>query len=61
MSAPITVHRPSPSGGRRVSVHRAGRDEILGLAHSDHELLVFLEAAGILDPESVIDDPSWVE
>ncbi|MFJ4908528.1 hypothetical protein ACIQCR_16890 [Streptomyces sp. NPDC093249] len=61
MSAPITVHRPSPSGGRRVTVHRAGRDEILGLAHSDHDLAVFLEAAGILDPESVIDDPSWVE
>ncbi|MFJ9434875.1 hypothetical protein ACIRQY_35280 [Streptomyces sp. NPDC101490] len=61
MSAPITVHRPSPSGGRRVSVHRAGRDEILGLAHSDHDLAVFLEAAGVLDPESVIDDPSWVE
>lgn len=44
-----------------MSVHRAGRDEILGLAHSDHDLAVFLEAAGVLDPESVIDDPSWVE
>ncbi len=60
-SAPITVHRPSASGGRRVSVHRHGRDEILGLAHSDHDLIVFLEAAGIMDPEAVLDDPRWVE
>ncbi|MEW1695161.1 hypothetical protein ACIQCR_12565 [Streptomyces sp. NPDC093249] len=45
MNAPITVHRPSPSGGRQVTVHRAGPDEILGLAHSDHDF----------------DGPSWVE
>ncbi|MBT2511332.1 hypothetical protein J7I98_37060 [Streptomyces sp. ISL-98] len=60
-SAPITVHRPSTSGGRRVTVHRHGRDEILGVAHSDHDLIVFLEAAGIIDPETVLDDPRWVE
>ncbi|MEV8103173.1 hypothetical protein [Streptomyces sp. NPDC088135] len=59
--APIVVHRPSLSGGRRVSVHRNGRDEILGLARSDHDLTVFLEAAGIIDPESILDDPRWVE
>ncbi|MGW0314706.1 hypothetical protein [Streptomyces flavidovirens] len=40
---------------------RNGRDEILGLAHSDHDLMVFLEAAGVLDPEKVIDDPRWVK
>ncbi|MER7665776.1 MULTISPECIES: hypothetical protein [unclassified Streptomyces] len=60
-SAPIVVHPPSPTGGRRVTVHRHSRDEILGLAHSDHDLIVFLESAGILDPEQVVDDPRWVE
>ncbi|MER7048346.1 hypothetical protein [Streptomyces jumonjinensis] len=60
-SAPITVHRPSSSGGRRVSVHRHGRDETLGLAFSDRDLVVFLEAAGITDPELILDDPAWVQ
>ncbi|MCM2388750.1 hypothetical protein [Streptomyces albipurpureus] len=60
-SAPIVVHRPSLSGGRRVSMHRHGRDEILGLAFSDHDLVVFLEAAGITDPDLIMDDPAWVE
>ncbi|MER7983361.1 hypothetical protein [Streptomyces sp. NPDC095817] len=60
-TAPIVVHRPSRTGGRRVSVHRHGRDEILGTAYSDLDLVVFLEAAGILDPEIVLDDPRWVE
>ncbi|QGZ52550.1 MULTISPECIES: hypothetical protein [Streptomyces] len=56
-SAPIVVHRPSPSGGRRVTARRTGRDEILGLAHSDHDRVVFLVAAGVIDPEQVLDDP----
>ncbi|MFJ6509315.1 hypothetical protein [Streptomyces sp. NPDC091879] len=60
-NAPVVVHRPSISGGRRVSVHSHGRDEILGTAYSDHDLVVFLEAAGIPDPEVVLDDPHWVE
>ncbi|MFH9821155.1 hypothetical protein [Streptomyces sp. NPDC017230] len=60
-SAPIVVHRPSPSGGRRVSVHRHGRDEILGTAYSDHDLVVFLDGVGITDPEAVLDQPQWVE
>lgn len=59
--APIVVHRPSASGGWRVTVYRHGRDEILGLAFSDHDLVVFLEAAGVIDPEMVLDDPHWVE
>lgn len=42
-------------------MHRRGRDEILGTAYSDHDLVVFLEAAGIDDPESVLDLPRWVE
>ncbi|MEU9983790.1 hypothetical protein [Streptomyces sp. NPDC050856] len=60
-SAPIVVHQPSETGGRRVTVHRHGRDEILGLAHSDHDLIVFLEAAGVQDPDALLDDPHWVE
>ncbi|MFG2437904.1 hypothetical protein [Streptomyces sp. NPDC048508] len=60
-SAPVVVHRPSISGGRRVSVHRCGRDEILGTAYSDHDLVVFLGAAGIAEPDDVLDDPRWVE
>ncbi|MFE0805453.1 hypothetical protein [Streptomyces sp. NPDC058812] len=58
-SAPIVAHRPSGTGGRRVTVHRHGRDEILGTAYSDHDLVVFLEGAGIADPESVLDQPRW--
>ncbi|MFG3498747.1 hypothetical protein [Streptomyces sp. NPDC047928] len=56
-SGPIVVHRPSSSGGRRVTVHSGGRDEILGTAFSDHDLVVFLEGAGVAEPEAVLDDP----
>jgi hypothetical protein len=55
------VYRPRASGGRQVSMHRSGREEVLGLAHSDHDLVVFLEAAGVPDPDAVLDDPRWVE
>ncbi|MEU9623995.1 hypothetical protein, partial [Streptomyces sp. NPDC048155] len=47
MSTSIVVHRPSPAGGRRVTVG----DEIAGLAHGDRDLVEFLS----LDP------PRWVE
>ncbi|MFJ3637606.1 hypothetical protein [Streptomyces sp. NPDC090112] len=60
-SAPIVVHRPSLSGGRRVTAHGSGRDEILGTAYSDHDLVVFLEAAGVAEPDAILDDPQWVE
>jgi hypothetical protein len=60
-SAPIVVHQPSLSGGRRVTVHSSGRDEILGTAYSDHDLDVFLEGADIADPEAILDDLQWVE
>ncbi|MFF5407843.1 hypothetical protein ACFY8K_33875 [Streptomyces misionensis] len=60
-SAPIVVHRPSLSGGRRVTVWRRGQDKILGTAYSDHDLVVFLEGAGVADPEALLDDPQWVE
>lgn len=55
--APIVVHPPSATGGRRVTA----RGEILGLAHSDHDLVVFLAAAGLPEAEEVLDDPAWVE
>lgn len=42
-------------------MHNQGRDGILGTAYSDHDLVVFLEGAGIVDPDTVIDDPRWVE
>ncbi|MGW6535466.1 hypothetical protein ACWGBV_01625 [Streptomyces sp. NPDC055051] len=60
-ATPITVHRPSPSGGRRVTAHRHGHDEILGVAYSDGDLVVFLDRAGVPDPEAAVDDPAWVE
>lgn len=42
-------------------MHSSGRDEILGTAFSDHDLVVFLEGAGVADPDAVLDDPEWVE
>ncbi|MFB7778144.1 hypothetical protein [Streptomyces bauhiniae] len=59
--APVVVHRPSKTGGRRVGVRREGFEEFLGTAYSDHDVVVFLEAAGVTDPETVLDDPLWVE
>ncbi|MFG3551010.1 hypothetical protein [Streptomyces sp. NPDC047725] len=57
----MVVHRPTGSGGRRATVHRHGQDVSLGIAYSDHDLVVFLEAAGAAEPDSVLDDPQWVE
>lgn len=41
--APIVVHRPLGTGGRRVTA----RSQMLGLAHSDRDLAEFLRQAGI--------------
>ncbi|MFH9175033.1 hypothetical protein [Streptomyces albogriseolus] len=60
-SAPIVVHRPSPSRGRRGTVRSHGQDETLGTAYSDHDLVLFLEGAGVAEPEATLDDPQWVE
>jgi hypothetical protein len=38
-------------------VRSHGRDEILGTAYSDHDLVVFLQNAGVDDLEGVLDDP----
>ncbi|MFJ3575887.1 hypothetical protein [Streptomyces rubiginosohelvolus] len=40
-------------------MHSGGRDEILGTAHSDHDLVVVLE--GVAESEAVWGDPQWVE
>ncbi|WP_407286445.1 hypothetical protein [Streptomyces sp. BP-8] len=57
MAAPIVVHPPSPTGGRRVSA----RGEILGLAHGVADLLEFLRRAG-LDPDTIhLDDSGAIE
>ncbi|WP_432072665.1 hypothetical protein [Streptomyces wuyuanensis] len=57
MAPPIVVHRPSPSGGRRVTV----RGEILGLVHDDRDVIEFLRRAGLPDAWDLLDDPNWVE
>ncbi|MFJ1613287.1 MULTISPECIES: hypothetical protein [unclassified Streptomyces] len=57
MSTSIVVHRPSPAGGRRVTVG----DEIAGLAHGDRDLVEFLRRAGIEDAWDPLDDPHWIE
>ncbi|MBP0460891.1 hypothetical protein [Streptomyces montanisoli] len=55
--APIVVHRASGTGGRRVTV----RGQIMGLAHSDGDLVEFLRRAGLPDAGDLLDDPAWVE
>jgi hypothetical protein len=42
-------------------MHSPGRAGILGTAYSDHDLVVFLEGAGIQDPDSILDDNRWIE
>ncbi|MER8016862.1 hypothetical protein ACIQ7S_20500 [Streptomyces griseoluteus] len=59
--APVVVHRPSKAGGPRVGVRREGFEEFLGTAYSDHDVVDFLEAAGVTDPENVLDDRLWGE
>ena len=54
---PIVVHRISASGGRRVTV----RGRIMGLAHSDHDVLKLVEQAGISGNEDLLADPTLVE
>lgn len=57
MSAPIIIHRPSPTGGRRVTI----RDQIAGLAYDDHDVVEFLRRAGLPDADNLLDQPDWVE
>ncbi|QGV81764.1 hypothetical protein [Streptomyces ficellus] len=55
--APVVVHRPSPGGGRRVTV----RGQIVGLAHNDADLVEFLRRAGLDEADISLDDPHLVE
>ncbi|MFE6807198.1 hypothetical protein ACFVEN_36925 [Streptomyces sp. NPDC057681] len=55
-SAPIVVHPPLGTGGRRVAVH----GQILGLARSGRDVVEFLRRAGLEDAENLLDDPMWV-
>ncbi|MDX3183465.1 hypothetical protein ACN6LF_001892 [[Kitasatospora] papulosa] len=57
MAAPIVIHRPSPTGGRRVTIH----GQIAGLAFDDHDVTEFLRRAGLPDAETLLDQPEWVE
>ncbi|OEU90359.1 hypothetical protein DB35_03665 [Streptomyces abyssalis] len=57
MSAPIVVHPPSPSGGRRVTAN--GR--ILGLAHGLSDLAEFLRRLGLNAEDVRFDDPELIE
>ncbi|MGW7200848.1 hypothetical protein [Streptomyces chryseus] len=62
MGALVVVGEPSHTGGRRVSVMSRGCEEPLGTAFSDHDVVVFLQAAGLLsDPDEVLDHPRWVQ
>ncbi|MER6240393.1 hypothetical protein ACI2K4_31360 [Micromonospora sp. NPDC050397] len=57
MNAPIVIHRPSATGGRRVTI----RGQIAGLAHDDGDVVEFLRRAGLPDAEQLLDDASWVQ
>ncbi|MGW7331220.1 hypothetical protein ACWGIU_22015 [Streptomyces sp. NPDC054840] len=52
--APILVHRITPSGGRRVVIRIHGVDTVLGIAHSDRDLIEFLRRIEIPDPEDMV-------
>ncbi|MGW1840654.1 hypothetical protein [Streptomyces sp. BBFR2] len=56
---PVIVHPPSPSGGRRVTVH----GQIVGLAHGRGDVAEFLRRAGLGEPaeDITLDDPNLVE
>ncbi|MFD7440657.1 hypothetical protein [Streptomyces sp. NPDC059909] len=53
----MLVHRATAAGGRRVTI----RTRIVGLAHSDADLIEFLRRAGLPDAWELLDDPHWVE
>ncbi|WP_250291736.1 hypothetical protein [Streptomyces atroolivaceus] len=57
MSTPIVIQRPSPTGGRRVTI----RGQIAGLAYEDQDVIEFLRRAGLPDAEQLLDRPEWVQ
>ncbi|MFD7708818.1 hypothetical protein ACFV6E_35765 [Streptomyces sp. NPDC059785] len=54
--APVVVHPPEGTGGRRVTA----RGEDLGLAFTDEDVVEFLGRAGLPDAEDLLDDPEWI-
>ncbi|MFI7329701.1 hypothetical protein ACIBQ3_34335 [Streptomyces rubiginosohelvolus] len=57
MAAPIVIHRPSPTGGRRVTI----QGQIAGLAYTDADVVEFLRRAGLPDADDLLDQADWVE
>lgn len=57
MTPPIVVHPPTASGGRRVTAHA----QILGLAHSQDEVVEFLRRAGLTPEQIDLRDPALIE
>ncbi|WP_406145112.1 hypothetical protein [Streptomyces anulatus] len=57
MAAPIVIHRPSPTGGRRVTI----QGQIAGLAYNDDDVVEFLRRAGLPDAADLLDQGDWVE
>lgn len=58
--APVVVHRPSQTGGRRVTARRHGREEILGLTRLTttwSSSWKWVEYPTRME----LDDPRWVE
>lgn len=53
----VIVHPPSPTGGRRVTVD----DAILGLAHSERDVVEFLRRAGLDEDEVRLDDEELIK
>ncbi|WP_078626393.1 hypothetical protein [Streptomyces sp. NRRL S-241] len=52
--APVTVHRISSSGGRRVTIRVNGVDTVLGVAYSDRDVIEFLRRLEVPDPEELV-------
>ncbi|MEV5854606.1 MULTISPECIES: hypothetical protein [Streptomyces] len=57
MAAPIVIHRPSPTGGRRVTI----QGQIAGLAYNDADVVEFLRRVGLPDAADLLDQGDWVE
>ncbi|MER7986955.1 hypothetical protein ABTY53_15375 [Streptomyces noursei] len=57
MAAPIVVHPPEPTGGRRVT----GGDRRLGIARQPADVVEFIRRAGMHLDDIRLDDPELVE
>jgi hypothetical protein len=52
---------PADRDGRQASVCAEVAAMTFSGTHSDHNLVVFLEAVGVNSPDNILDDPDWVE